>query len=61
MYHIFCIHSYVEGHLGPFYILAIINRAAVNIVELVSLLQLETPSEYIPRSVNAGTSGSTMS
>jgi hypothetical protein len=26
MYHIFCIHSSVEGHLGSFQLLAIINK-----------------------------------
>jgi len=31
--HIFCIHSTVEGHLGSFQLLAIINKAAMNIVE----------------------------
>jgi hypothetical protein len=36
MYHIFCIHSSVEGHLGSFQLLAIINKAAMNIVEHVS-------------------------
>jgi hypothetical protein len=38
MYHIFCIHSSVEGHLGSFQLPAIINKAAVNIVAHVSLL-----------------------
>jgi hypothetical protein len=38
MYHIFCIHSSVEGHLGSFQILAIINKTAMNIVEHVSFL-----------------------
>ena len=33
MYHIFCIHSSVEGHLGSFQLLAIINKAAMNILE----------------------------
>jgi len=37
MYHIFCIHSSSEGHLGYFQLLAIINKAAMNIVEHVSL------------------------
>jgi hypothetical protein len=36
MYHIFCIHSSVEEHLGSFQLLAIINKAATNIVEHVS-------------------------
>jgi hypothetical protein len=40
MYHIFCIHSSVEGHLGSFQLLAIINKAAMNIVEHVSFLLL---------------------
>jgi hypothetical protein len=29
VYHIFCIHSSVEGHLGSFQLLAIINKAAM--------------------------------
>jgi hypothetical protein len=32
MYHIFCIYSFVEEHLGSFQLLAIINKAAMNIV-----------------------------
>ena len=31
MYHIFFIHSSIDGHLGFFHILAIVNRAAVNV------------------------------
>ena len=61
MYHIFGNHSSVEGHLGSFQPLAIINKAAVNTVEHVSLLQVGTFSEYMPRSGIAGSSGSTMS
>jgi hypothetical protein len=30
MYHIFCIHSSVEGHLGSLHLLAIINKAAIS-------------------------------
>jgi hypothetical protein len=60
MYHIFCIHSYVEGHLGSFKLLAIINKAFMNIVEHVSLLQVGTSSGYMPRSDIAGSLGSTM-
>jgi hypothetical protein len=61
MYHIYCIHSSVEGHLGSFQLLAIINRAAMNIVEHVSLLPVGTSSEYIPRRGIAGSMSSTMS
>ena len=61
MYHIFCIHSSVEGHLGSFQLLAIINKDAMNIVEHVSFLPVGTSSGYMPRRGIAGTSGSTMS
>jgi hypothetical protein len=49
MYHIFCIHSSVEGHVGSFQLLAIINQAAMNIMEHVSFLPVGTSSGYIPR------------
>jgi hypothetical protein len=61
MYHIFCVYSSVEGHLGCFRLLAIINKAAMNIVEHVSLLHVGAYSGYMPRSGIAGSSGSTMS
>ena len=61
MYHIFCIHSSVEGYLGSFQLLAIINKAAMNIVEHVSLLPVGTSSGYMPRRGIAGSSDSTMS
>ena len=61
MYHIFCIHSSVEGHLGSFQLLAIINKAAMNRVEHVSLLPVGTSSGYMPRRGISGSSGSTMS
>jgi len=61
MYHIFCIHSSVEGHLSSFQLLAIINKAAMNIVEHVSLLYVGASFGCMPRSGIAGSSGSTMS
>jgi hypothetical protein len=61
MYHIFCIHSSVEGHLGSFQLLAIINKAAMNIVEHVFLLPIGKSSGYMPRRGIAGSSCSTMS
>jgi hypothetical protein len=61
MYHIYCIHFSVEGHLGSFQLLTIINKAAINIVEHVSLLLVGTSPGYMPRRGIAGSSGSTMS
>jgi hypothetical protein len=61
MYHIFCIYSSFEEHLGSFQYLAIINKAAMNIVEHESLLQVGTSSGYMPRIGIAGSSDSTMS
>jgi hypothetical protein len=61
MYHNFCIHSFVEGHLDSFHLLAMINMTSINIVEHVSVLQVETSSGYTPRRGIAGSSGSTMS
>ena len=37
MKHIFCIHYSAEGHLGGFQILAVTNKAAMNMGEHVSL------------------------
>lgn len=49
MYHIFCIHSSVEGHLGSFQLLAIINKAATNIVEHMSFLYVGASFGYMPK------------
>jgi hypothetical protein len=56
MYHIYCIHFSLEGHLGSFQLLAVMNKAAMSIVEHVSLLHVGASSEYMPRSVIAGSS-----
>jgi hypothetical protein len=61
MYHIFCIHSSLEGHLGSFQLLAIINKAAMNIVEHVYLLPVGIFSGYMPRRGIAESSSSTIS
>jgi len=61
MYHIFSIHSSVEEHLGAFQLLAIINKAAMNIVEHVSLLYDGASFGYMPRNVIDGSSSNTMS
>ena len=61
MNHIFCIHSSVEGHLGCFQLVAIINKAVVNIVEHMSLWYCGASFGYMLRSGIAGSSGETTS
>jgi hypothetical protein len=61
MYHIFCIHFSVDRHVGPFQLLAIINKTAIKIVEHVFLLRVGTSSGYMPRRGIARSSGSIMS
>ena len=61
MYLVFSIHYSVEGHLGSFQLLAIINKAAINIVEHVSLLYVAASSGHMPRSGIAGSPGSSKS
>ena len=56
MYQSFFIHSSVDGHLGCFHVLAIVNSAAVNIGLHVSFSVL-TSSRYMPRSEIAGSYG----
>ena len=50
MNHIFFIHTLVEGHLGCFLFLYLVNKAAMNIIEQVSLWSGGTSSVYIFRS-----------
>ena len=56
MYHNFFIHSSVNGDLGCFHVLAIVNSAAVNIGVPVSFSILVS-SGYMPRSGDAGSYG----
>ena len=56
MYHNFFIHSSVDGHLGCFHVLAIVNSTAMNNGIHVSLSIL-VPSGYMPRSGIAGSHG----
>jgi hypothetical protein len=60
MYHIFCIHFFVEGYLASFQLLAVINKASMNIVEHMPLWYVGASSGYVPRSGIAGSSRSTM-
>ena len=50
----------VEGHLSCFQLLAIINKAAMNIVEHVSLLHAGESSGYMTKSGIAGSYSSIM-
>ena len=53
MYHSFFIHSSVDGHLGCFHVLAIVNNDTMNIGIHVSFSILVS-SGYMPRSGTAG-------
>ena len=56
MYNTFFIHSSVDGHLGCFQVLAIVNSAAMNNGIHVSFSILVS-SGYMPRSGIAGSYG----
>jgi hypothetical protein len=50
MFHNFCIHSSIEGLLGSFKLLVIVNKAVMNTVEHVSLLYAGTAFVYAQES-----------
>ena len=56
MYHIFFIHSSVDGHLGCFHVLAIVNSTAVNIGIHVSF-QIIVFSGHMHKSGSTGLYG----
>ena len=56
IYHNFFIHSSVDGRLGCFNVLTIVNNAAMNTGLHVSFSIL-VPSEYMPMSEIAGPYG----
>ena len=60
MYHSFLIHSSADGHLGCFYVLAIVNSAAMSIGMHMSLLILVS-SVCMPSSGISGSYGSSIS
>ena len=57
MYHIFLIHSSVDGHLGCFQVLAIVNSAVMNIGVHV-FFSMHVLFGYMPKSGIAGSYGS---
>ena len=57
MYHIFFIHSSVDGHLGCFCVLAIVNSAVINICVHISF-RIMIFSGFMPRNGTAGSHGS---
>ena len=60
MYHSLLIHSSADGHLGCFHVLAMINRAAMNVGVHMSLSDLIS-LVCMPRSGIAGSYGTSIS
>ena len=56
MYHNFFRHSSVDGYLGCFHVLAIVNSAAVN-NEIHVFFSILVSTGYMPRSGTAGSFG----
>ena len=56
MYHNFFIYSFVNGHLGCFHVLAIVNNAAMNNGIHMSF-SVSVSSGYMPESGIAGSYG----
>ena len=56
IYHVFFIHSSVDGHLGCFHVLPIVSRAAISIAVHVFFSVLIS-SGYVPSSGIAGSYG----
>ena len=59
--HSFFFHSSADGHLGCFYVLAIINSAAMNTRVHMSLSVLVSSAVYMPSSGIAGSYSSSIS
>ena len=59
MYHNFCVHSSVNGHLGCFHVLAVVESAATDTGVHVSLSGMDF-SEHMSSSQIAGSYGISM-